>query len=158
VLSEAQAAGSPRVEKGWLMKFTIMVTDVIFRFQLAAIEQSPRHVQTWELQVMNLREVVFTFQLTIIIRNPFGLAEDLHPSHALSVGSYRSLICREVRSELLAKLRKQAIMGILSGNEILPRAFHWRRWQNIWCRWNRLPRPVGFCDCIEMFVPLCAPH
>jgi len=43
--------------KDGLMKFTIMVTDVIFRFQLAAIEQSPRHVQAWELQVMNLQEV-----------------------------------------------------------------------------------------------------
>lgn len=39
------------------MKVTIMVTDVLIRFRLAAIEQSPRHPQNWELQVMTIQEV-----------------------------------------------------------------------------------------------------
>jgi hypothetical protein len=39
------------------MKATIMVTDVILRFRLAAIEQSCRQPQTWELQVMTIQEV-----------------------------------------------------------------------------------------------------
>jgi hypothetical protein len=39
------------------MKATIMVTDVILRFRLAAIEQSLRQPQTWELQVMTIEEV-----------------------------------------------------------------------------------------------------
>jgi hypothetical protein len=39
------------------MKTTIMVTDVILRFRLAAIEQSSRRSQTWELQVMTIQEV-----------------------------------------------------------------------------------------------------
>jgi hypothetical protein len=39
------------------MKATIMVTDVILRFRLAAIEQSCRHPQTWTLQVMTIQEV-----------------------------------------------------------------------------------------------------
>lgn len=39
------------------MKVTIMVTDVIVRFRLAAIEQSRRQPQTWELQVMTIQEV-----------------------------------------------------------------------------------------------------
>ena len=39
------------------MKATIMVTDVILRFRLAAIEQSSRRSQTWTLQVMTIQEV-----------------------------------------------------------------------------------------------------
>ncbi len=39
------------------MKVTIMVTDVILRFRLAAIENSPRQPQTWEMQVMTIQEV-----------------------------------------------------------------------------------------------------
>jgi hypothetical protein len=39
------------------MKATIMVTDVILRFRLAAIEQSSRQPQTWTLQVMTIQEV-----------------------------------------------------------------------------------------------------
>jgi hypothetical protein len=39
------------------MKITIMVTDVIVRFRLAAIEQSCPQPQTWELQVMTIQEV-----------------------------------------------------------------------------------------------------
>lgn len=39
------------------MKTTIMVTDVILRFRLAAVEQSSRRSQTWELQVMTIQEV-----------------------------------------------------------------------------------------------------
>jgi hypothetical protein len=39
------------------MKFTVMVTDVILRFRLAAIEHSSRQPQTWELQVMSIQEV-----------------------------------------------------------------------------------------------------
>jgi hypothetical protein len=42
------------------MKATIMVTDVILRFRLAAIEQSCRHPQIWELQVMTIQEVAHT--------------------------------------------------------------------------------------------------
>jgi hypothetical protein len=39
------------------MKATIMVTDVILRFRLAAIEQSCRQPQVWVLQVMTIQEV-----------------------------------------------------------------------------------------------------
>jgi hypothetical protein len=39
------------------MKFTVMVTDVILRFRLVAIEQSSQQPQTWELQVMTIQEV-----------------------------------------------------------------------------------------------------
>ena len=39
------------------MRVTIMVTDVILRFRLAAIEQSCLQPQTWELQVMTMQEV-----------------------------------------------------------------------------------------------------
>ena len=39
------------------MKATIMVTDIILRFRLAAIEQSLKQAQTWELEVMTIQEV-----------------------------------------------------------------------------------------------------
>lgn len=39
------------------MKVTIMVTDVLIRFRLAAIEQTSRKPQTWELQVMVIQQV-----------------------------------------------------------------------------------------------------
>jgi len=39
------------------MKATIMVTDVILRFRMAVIENSPRRPQTWELEVMTIQEV-----------------------------------------------------------------------------------------------------
>jgi hypothetical protein len=39
------------------MKFTIMVTDVFVRFQLGAIEQSPKQPQTWQLEVMTIQQV-----------------------------------------------------------------------------------------------------
>lgn len=39
------------------MKATIMVTDVIIRFRLAAIEQSHRQPQVWELVVMTIQDV-----------------------------------------------------------------------------------------------------
>jgi hypothetical protein len=39
------------------MRVTVMVTDVIRRFRLAAIEQSSPQPQTWELQVMTIQEV-----------------------------------------------------------------------------------------------------
>jgi hypothetical protein len=39
------------------MKFTIMVMDVFIRFRLAAIEQSSRTPQAWQLQVMTIEEV-----------------------------------------------------------------------------------------------------
>jgi hypothetical protein len=39
------------------MKIMIMVTDVIVRFQLAAIEQSAQQPQSWQLQVMTIQEV-----------------------------------------------------------------------------------------------------
>jgi hypothetical protein len=41
------------------MKATMMVTDVILRFRLAAIEQSSGQPQIWELQVMTIQEVAF---------------------------------------------------------------------------------------------------
>ena len=34
-----------------------MVTDIILRFRLAAIEQSLKQAQTWELEVMTIQEV-----------------------------------------------------------------------------------------------------
>jgi hypothetical protein len=39
------------------MRATIMVTDIILRFRLAAIEQSLKQAQTWELEVMTIQEV-----------------------------------------------------------------------------------------------------
>ena len=39
------------------MRATIMVTDIILRFRLAAIEQSLQQAQTWELEVMTIQEV-----------------------------------------------------------------------------------------------------
>ena len=39
------------------MKATIMVTDVILRFRLAAIEQTSRQPQTWQLDVMTIEQV-----------------------------------------------------------------------------------------------------
>jgi len=39
------------------MKATIMVTDVILRFRLAAIEQTSRQPQTWQLEVMTIEQV-----------------------------------------------------------------------------------------------------
>jgi hypothetical protein len=40
-----------------IVKATIMVTDLILRFRLAAIDQSSRQPQIWELQVMTIQEV-----------------------------------------------------------------------------------------------------
>lgn len=39
------------------MKVTIVVMDVIVRFQLAAIEHESHPVQTWQLQVITIEEV-----------------------------------------------------------------------------------------------------
>jgi hypothetical protein len=39
------------------MKVSIMVVDVLVRFRLAAIEQSSRQPQSWQLQVMTIQEV-----------------------------------------------------------------------------------------------------
>ncbi len=39
------------------MKTTIMVTDVIVRFRLAAIVQSSPQTQAWEMQVMCIQQV-----------------------------------------------------------------------------------------------------
>jgi len=39
------------------MKATIMVTDVILRFRLAAIEQMSGQPQTWQLDVMTIEQV-----------------------------------------------------------------------------------------------------
>jgi len=39
------------------MKATIMVTDVILRFRLSAIEQTPRQPQIWQLDVMTIEQV-----------------------------------------------------------------------------------------------------
>jgi hypothetical protein len=40
-----------------VVKATMLVTDVILRFRLAAINQSCRQPETWELQVMTIQEV-----------------------------------------------------------------------------------------------------
>jgi hypothetical protein len=39
------------------MKTTIMVMDVFVKFRLAAIVQSGRQTQAWEMQVMSIQEV-----------------------------------------------------------------------------------------------------
>jgi hypothetical protein len=39
------------------MRVTIMVTDVIVRFRLAAIEHGSHPPQTWQLEVMTIEEV-----------------------------------------------------------------------------------------------------
>ena len=39
------------------MEIRIMVTDLIFRFRLAAIEQLPQRPQIWQLQVMTIEHV-----------------------------------------------------------------------------------------------------
>jgi hypothetical protein len=39
------------------MKTTIMVTDVLVRFRMAAIAQSEQQTQAWEMQVMCIQQV-----------------------------------------------------------------------------------------------------
>ena len=44
-------------KRGNRMKATIMVTDVILRFRLAAIEETSGQPQTWQLDVMTIEQV-----------------------------------------------------------------------------------------------------